>query len=249
MKVIGIIPARYASTRFPGKPLQLIHGKSMIERVYQSTIKSSLFSEVIVATDDQRIFDHVKNFGGKVEMTSENHASGTDRCLEVLEKLEANGEQADIVINIQGDEPFLDIKQFDQLVDLFKNDESCQIATLLKKIAAKEELFNSNVVKAVISHHKKALYFSRFALPYLRGKDEENWLGAHTYYKHIGIYAFKSSVLKQISKLERSSLEMAESLEQLRWLQNGYPINVDITEVENIAIDTPEDLEKLTNIF
>ena len=249
MKVIGIIPARYASTRFPGKPLQEIHGKTMINRVYNRAIKSPVFQKVVIATDDQRIFDHSIEFGADVMMTSEKHESGTDRCNEVIQKLENDKEFFDVIVNIQGDEPFLDISQFEQLVDIFRKNNEVQIATLAKEITNTKELFNSNVVKVIFDKNFQAIYFSRYALPYQRGKDQENWIATETYFKHIGIYAYKSEILKQISSLERSRLEISESLEQLRWIENAFKINIGITDIENIAIDIPADLEKFTNNF
>lgn len=233
MKILGIIPARYASTRFPAKPLADIAGKSMIERVYTQTRQSSKISKVVVATDDQRIFDHVRSFGGNVCMTSADHVSGTDRCFEALSKQD---EKYDYVINIQGDEPFISPKQIDLLGDLL--DGKTELATLGKKIADEESIANPNVVKLVKSSLGEALYFSRFPIPYLRNNV------AHPFFKHIGMYAYRSDVLEKITKLPVSSLEKAESLEQLRWLENGYRIKVAETDQETIGVDTPEDLEK-----
>lgn len=242
MKILGIIPARYQSTRFPGKPLVDILGKPMIQRVYEQCKKSTLLSEIIVATDDERIASVVKDFGGKVMLTKESHPSGTDRCLEVLENYK---EPVDVVINIQGDEPFIDPNQIDSLAKLF-GDPKTQIATLIKKISHQEELFNSNVVKAVINKHSEALYFSRQAIPFIRGKETEEWLNNFTFNKHIGIYGFKADVLRSIGLLQASSLELAESLEQNRWLENGFSIKTAYTDLESVAIDSPADLLKIS---
>ncbi len=246
MKAIGIIPARYASTRFPGKPLIDIKGKSMIQRVYEQASFCQSLSEVYVATDDQRIYEHVLGFNGKVVMTSADHQSGTDRCKEAVDKIAADPNDL-IVVNIQGDEPLLNPEQIDLLLKSFSDQPETQIATLIKKIDQNEELFNPNVVKAVINHQKKAVYFSRETIPYLRNIEKEKWLETHTYFKHIGIYAYRANILSEITKIKQSSLELAECLEQLRWIENGYVIQTQITSVENIAIDTPEDLKKIVN--
>lgn len=240
MKTLGIIPARFASTRFPGKPLALIGGKTMIERVYAQCQKSSL-TDIIVATDDERIYDHVKSFG-QVIMTSTHHQSGTDRCQEVIEKLPKT---YDYVINIQGDEPFIDPAQINLLYSLLNGET--EIATLIKKIENPEHLFNSNVVKVVKGVTNQALYFSRSPIPFVRGKSEKDWLFNQTFYKHIGLYAYRTDVLKRISALKPSALEKAESLEQLRWLENGYSILTAETEIETFGIDSPEDLEAAKN--
>jgi 3-deoxy-manno-octulosonate cytidylyltransferase (CMP-KDO synthetase) len=241
MKVIGIIPARYASTRFPGKPLVQIDGMSMIERVYKQAQKASSLSKVIVATDDERIVQAVKQFNGKVMMTSATHQSGTDRCAEVAGNLK---EEFDIIINIQGDEPYINPEQINEVANCFNNSE-VQIATLIKKIDSPEELNSSNIVKVVLNKNSEALYFSRQPIPYLRNVELKEWLNNHTYYKHIGIYGFRSNVLKELVKLPSSSLEKAESLEQLRWLENGYSINAHGTTYSSVSIDTPEDLKKI----
>jgi 3-deoxy-manno-octulosonate cytidylyltransferase (CMP-KDO synthetase) len=241
MKILGIIPARYASTRFPGKPLVDIAGKSMIQRVYEQSKKCTHLAEVIVATDDSRIFDHVIGFGGMAVMTSADHQSGTDRCAEVA----IQHPQYGIVINIQGDEPFIDPEQISKLAFCF-NDPLTQIATLVKKVQSDAELFNVNSPKVVINKLSEAVYFSRSPLPHLRGKEERDWLNYFTYFKHIGIYGYRADVLQQITKLPVSSLEKAESLEQLRWIENGYRVKVAETELETFAVDTPEDLGKLT---
>ena len=245
MNIIGIIPARYASTRFPGKPLIDIEGKSMIQRVYEQACQAKTISQVIVATDDERIFNAVKLFGGEVMMTSPSHQSGTDRCREVAEKI---GDGYEIIINIQGDEPFIAASQIDLLAGCFTGDD-IKIGTLIEKITNPNDLFNRNVVKVVIAHSGEVLFFSRAAIPILRNFDEKNWLNYHTFYKHIGTYAYRTEILKEISALKQSSLEKAEALEQLRWLENGYRIKAIVTELESFSIDTPDDLLKIkTNV-
>ncbi|MBE6174631.1 MAG: 3-deoxy-manno-octulosonate cytidylyltransferase [Rikenellaceae bacterium] len=241
MKVIAIIPARYASTRFPAKPLAKLGGKLVIERVYEQV--AGCVERAVVATDDERIYDAVKGFGGEVVMTSTEHRSGTDRCREAFEKV---GFDADIVINVQGDEPFIQPEQIETLKRCFEN-EGTEIATLVKPFSVEdgiEALENPNSPKVVVDEQMHALYFSRSVVPYLRGVERAEWLHHHTFYKHIGIYAFRAEVLKQVTSLPQSSLEKAESLEQLRWLENGYKIGVGITNVETIGIDTPEDLQR-----
>jgi 3-deoxy-manno-octulosonate cytidylyltransferase (CMP-KDO synthetase) len=240
MQILGIIPARYASTRFPGKPLVDIAGKSMIQRVYEQAKKCTQLSEVIVATDDDRIFEHVHDFGGKAVMTSSTHQSGTDRCAEAAEK----HPEYDVIINIQGDEPYIDPEQISKLISCF-NDADTQLATLIKKVSNEQELHNTNSPKVIINKNSEAIYFSRSPLPHIRGQEPQNWLQHFTYFKHIGIYGYRADVLKLITKLPVSLLEKAESLEQLRWIENGYKIKVAETEIETIAIDTPEDLKKL----
>ena len=239
MRILGVIPARYASTRFPAKPLVDIAGQSMIERVYNQVKKSRSITKAIVATDHPKIFEHVKAFGGDVCMTSESHASGTDRCFEVLKK---ETDQFDYVINIQGDEPFIAPHQIDLLASLL--DGKTELATLSKKIESKEQLFSATIVKIVLTKDSKALYFSRSPIPHIRNIAQEHWLSNHAFYKHIGMYGYRTDILGQITKLKISSLENAESLEQLRWLENGYSIKVAETMEETIGIDTPEDLEK-----
>lgn len=239
MRILGVIPARYASTRFPSKPLIDIGGQSMIERVYRQVKKSGSISKVIVATDHHKICDQVITFGGEVRLTSESHASGTDRCFEVLTN---EITKFDYVINIQGDEPFIAPKQIDLLAALL--DGKTELATLAKKIEDSEQLFNSNIVKIVLDKNWNALYFSRSAIPHLRNIAPDQWLRNHTFYKHIGMYAYRADILEKITKLNMSLLEKAESLEQLRWLENGYSIKVAETMDETIGIDTPEDLEK-----
>ena len=240
MKILGIIPARYASTRFPGKPLVDIAGKSMIQRVYEQAKKCGHLNEVIVATDDSRIFDHVTAFGGVAILTSSAHQSGTDRCAEVAQK----HPDYEVIINIQGDEPYIDPEQISKLISCF-NDAGTQIATLIKRVQTEQELHNINSPKVIINKHSEAIYFSRSPLPHIRGQKPENWLQHFTYFKHIGIYGYWADILQQITKLPMSSLEKAESLEQLRWIENGYKIKTAETEIETIAIDTPEDLLNL----
>jgi 3-deoxy-manno-octulosonate cytidylyltransferase (CMP-KDO synthetase) len=239
--IIGIIPARYASTRFPGKPLADIGGKSMIQRVYEQTKKSSRISEVIVATDDNRIANAVKNFGGNVCMTSTLHQSGTDRCAEVVEQRKL---QADAIINIQGDEPFIDPRQIDLVCSCF-DDATVQLATLVKKITSEELLFNPNSPKVILDKDQNAIYFSRHPIPFVRGKEQSSWLTAHAFYQHIGIYGYATEALKKITKLPVSSLEKTESLEQLRWVENGFKIRTAITTLDTLAVDTPEDLTRI----
>ena len=241
MKFIAIIPARYASTRFPAKPLAVLGGKPVIQRVYEQV--SKVMDATVVATDDQRIYDAVKAFGGRVEMTSTAHRSGTDRCWEAYTK---QGETFDVVINVQGDEPFVQRSQLEALKACFE-DPSVDIATLVNPFKAGDDyskLENPNSPKVVLDAQHRALYFSRSVIPYLRGKERAEWLKEHTYYKHIGLYAFRREVLGRVTSLPQSSLEKAESLEQLRWLENGYRIGVALSEVETIGIDTPEDLER-----
>ena len=247
MKFIGIIPARYASTRFPGKPLADMDGKPMIQRVYEQVIQA--VDEVCVATDDERIEAAVKAFGGKVVMTSDKHRSGTDRCFEAYQKI---GKGFDVVINIQGDEPFIHPEQIETIKSCF-TDEQVQIATLVKHFLPDDDfestLFNPNSPKVVVNKKMEAMYFSRSIIPYIRGKQYTEWLPSHTFYKHIGMYAYRADVLAEITALPQSTLELAESLEQLRWLENGYKIKVGITRQETIGIDTPEDLLKALEVL
>ena len=245
MKIIGIIPARYASTRFPAKPLIDIGGKSMIQRVYEQANKSKSLSDVVVATDDDRIASHVKSFGGNVVMTSESHQSGTDRCFEAIN---AFSKDADVVINIQGDEPFIHPEQVDLVASCFASAD-VEIATLVKKISTEEDLFNANIPKVLLNMNKEAILFSRQTIPHIRGKEFHEWLKCFTFYKHIGIYAYRTKVLAEITALKQSALELAESLEQLRWLENGYKIKVEITDFESVAVDTPNDLKKLAKFL
>ena len=241
MKFIGIIPARYASTRFPAKPLALLGGKPVIQRVYEQV--ANVLDDAIVATDDERIYQAVESFGGKVVMTDVNHKSGTDRCYEAY--LNAKSD-ADVIINIQGDEPFIHHTQLESIKNCF-TDHGTQIATLVKPFTAQDTfdaLENVNSPKVVVSKNMQALYFSRSIIPFQRNRDKKEWLEGHTYYKHIGLYAYKADVLKEITQLPQSALEIAESLEQLRWLENGYTIKVGVSNIETIGIDTPEDLQR-----
>ncbi len=244
MKFIAIIPARYQSTRFPGKPLAMIGNKSMIQWVYENVAKA--VNEVWVATDDERIFKAVKSFGGNAIETLSSHQSGTDRCAEAAFKI-AEKTDFDIVINVQGDEPFIQPKQIELLKSCFSLD--ADIATLIKRIETTEELFNPNRPKVVTDNQKNALYFSRSTVPYLRGRETENWLLEQTFWAHIGMYAYKTDVLQKISKLKQGELEKAESLEQLRWLENGFKIKTAVTEHQSIGIDTPEDLIKALQLL
>lgn len=239
MKVVGIIPARYNSTRFPGKPLAMIKGKTMIQRVYEQAWKSKL-DAVVVATDDIRIADEVLKFGGKYVMTDPRHQSGTDRCCEAVQMLE---EQYDAVINIQGDEPFIDPRHIDLLVDLISRDDT-QLASLVKRVEEAEDLFGSSKVKVVMDKTGKALYFSRNPIPFMQNVAHEKWLQKGRFYQHIGIYAYKTETLHQIAKMQPSALEQAESLEQLRWLENGLSIRMAVVAGESLSIDTPDDLAK-----
>lgn len=244
MKFLAIIPARYASTRFPGKPLAVLGGKTVIQRVYEQV---AAVLEAVVATDDQRIRDAVLAFGGRVEMTSAEHRSGTDRCREAFETVCARtGEHYDVVINVQGDEPFIRASQLEAVMRCF-DDPQTDIATLVKPFAESDGLAaleNPNSPKVVLDSRSQALYFSRSVIPYLRGVPREEWLARHTFYKHIGLYAFRCEALRAVTELPQSTLEKAESLEQLRWLENGYRIGVGITDAETVGIDTPEDLER-----
>ena len=239
MKFLGIIPARFASTRFPGKPLAAIGGKTMIQRVFEQAKKSRLLSEVIIATDDYRIADHVKEFGGNVELTSVSHQSGTDRCAEVSTR----NPGYDIIINIQGDEPFIDPEQIDLVCECFNN-PTVVIATLIKSISVNDELFDNNIPKVIVNRLNEAIYFSRTAIPFFRELEPAKWLKKYQYYKHIGIYGYKDSTLQIITKLPVSGLEKAEALEQLRWIENGFKIHTALTDFENFSIDTPQDLQK-----
>ncbi len=243
MKVLGIIPARYASTRFPGKPLAMIKGKTMIRRVVEQAWKSKL-DAVVVATDDMRIADEVLGFGGQYVLTDPNHRSGTDRCREALDTLET---QYDAVVNIQGDEPFIDPRQINALVDLISEEET-QIASLVRRIDDEDALFSTNTVKVVMDNEGKALYFSRNPIPFMRNVAREQWLENGVFYQHVGIYAYKAEVLRRIAALPPSKLEMAESLEQLRWLENGLPIRMAVTNLMNVSIDTPSDLDKVERL-
>lgn len=246
MKFIGIIPARYASTRFPGKPLADMKGKYMIQRVYEQARK--VLDNVCVATDDDRIFNAVESFGGNVVMTSAEYRSGTDRCFEAYNRLGGN---EDVIINIQGDEPFIKPEQIESLIACFDSPQT-QIATLVRPFEVTEgyeALANPNSPKVILNDKNEALYFSRSIIPYMRNISPEQWPDKHVYYKHIGMYGYRADILSQITQLPQSSLEIAESLEQLRWLQNGYTIKVGITTQETIGIDTPDDLQKALTLL
>jgi 3-deoxy-manno-octulosonate cytidylyltransferase (CMP-KDO synthetase) len=246
MNFVGIIPARYASTRFPGKPLVEISGKMMIQRVYEQVSKK--LDNVWVATDDKRIYDAVQSFAGKVVMTSTEHASGTDRVNEAYQKIvKAENKSFDIIINVQGDEPFIQEEQIASLMSCFSSPD-VDIATLIKKVDDNDELFDVNKVKVVCADNGKALYFSRHTIPFIRGIEKSEWLNKHTFYKHIGMYAYRSDVLRQIAGMPMGLLEKSESLEQLRWLEKGLNIQTAITDIESVGIDTPEDLEKVKNL-
>jgi 3-deoxy-manno-octulosonate cytidylyltransferase (CMP-KDO synthetase) len=241
MKFIAIIPARYASTRFPGKPLAMLGGKPVIQRVYEQV--AGVLDAAVVATDDRRIYEAVLAFGGRAEMTSPEHRSGTDRCWEAYCR---QGEAYDAVVNVQGDEPFIRPEQLEAVCRCF-DDPATDIATLVKPFAAEDGLAaleNPNSPKVVLDAASRAVYFSRSVIPYLRGVPREEWLARHTFYKHIGLYAFRTEVLGRITALPSSTLERAESLEQLRWIENGYRIGVGITQAETVGIDTPEDLAR-----
>ena len=243
--ITGIIPARYASKRFPGKPLVDIHGKSMLQRVYEQCQKSNL-DRIVVATDDERIVAHVQDFEGEVILTASTHKSGTDRIAEAADKL--NLQNNGIVVNIQGDEPFIHPKDINLLAACFEN-KTTQIATLVKKINAIETLENPNNPKVVLNINKEALYFSRAPIPHLKDLKKQDWLNHHTFFKHIGIYGFRTAILKEISQLPSSLLEQKEGLEQLRWLENGYRIQTAETNSESIAVDCPEDLIRIDKKF
>lgn len=244
MKILGVIPARYASTRFPGKPLVDLGGKSMIQRVYEQVRKASTISHTVIATDHEGIFEHAKEFGADVCMTSDHHISGTDRCYEALS---LQSTSFDYVINVQGDEPFIQPGQIDLLGKLL--DGKTEIATLVKRIEQQDHLFNPNIVKAVISVRKEALYFSRSPIPHIRNTPEAQWLEKQTFYKHIGMYAYRADILEKITELATGLLEKAESLEQLRWLENGFRVMVEETKMETIGIDTPEDMDRALAIL
>ncbi len=242
--ILGIIPARYGSSRFPGKPLIDILGKSMIQRVYEQAKKSSMLTDVVVATDDERIYKHVEAFGGKVVYTKEDHPSGTDRCFEALQKTNVS---FDYVIDIQGDEPFIDPTQIDLLCKVC--DGSTELATLMIPVDSHEVLFDMGEVKITLNSNMEALYFSRMVIPYIKGKPQEEWHKHHNYYRHVGMYAYRKDVLEQVTKLTPSSLELAESLEQLRWLENGFKVKCAITNFDSHCIDTPEDIEKVIRLM
>lgn len=241
MKYLALIPARYASTRFPGKPLAKLGGKLVVQRVYEQA--KLAFDDVYVCTDDERIFSAVESFGGQAVMTDSTLRSGTDRCWQACERLATD---ADVIVNIQGDEPFVQKSQLDAVKGCFL-DEGTQIATLVKPFSSDdsfEVLSNPNSPKVVVDKSMRAMYFSRSVIPFLRGVEQDEWLHSHTFYKHIGLYAYRLGVLREISHLPQGELEKAESLEQLRWLENGYTIKVALTDVETVGIDTPADLQR-----
>jgi len=243
MEFIGIIPSRYASTRFPGKPLADIHGKTMIERVYEQAKKA--IETVYVATDDKKIFDETKRFGGNVIMTSEDHQSGTDRLAEAIDLIQKNtNTNYDVVINIQGDEPFIQPEQIEKIKSCF-NDNNTKIATLVKKIENSEDIFDTNKPKVTFDKNMNAICFSRSPIPFIRNVEKSDWHLKHDFYRHIGMYAYKTETLIELTKLEQSPLELAESLEQMRWIENGYQIKVAKTSFDSLGVDTPEDLEKI----
>jgi 3-deoxy-manno-octulosonate cytidylyltransferase (CMP-KDO synthetase) len=244
MSIIGIIPARYASTRYPGKPLIDIKGKTMLQRVYEQSAKAHLIQEVIIATDDVRIADHAKSFGAKVFMTKTDHPSGTDRCFEAYQLY---GKRFEHVINIQGDEPFLDPEQINSLAQVC--DPSVEIATQMTRCSDYESLFDKGEVKITLNVKHEALYFSRNVIPFIKGKEEKEWHKHFAYYRHVGMYAYRVDILEKITKLKPSALENAESLEQLRWLENGYKIKCVETDFDSHCIDTPEDVEKALRLM
>ena len=240
---IGIIPARYSSTRFPGKPLSILGGKPVIQRVYEQT--SKVLNNVCVATDDERIYNKVMEFGGNAVMTRADHKSGTDRIAEAYGKI---GKSYKVVINIQGDEPFIHPEQIESVMECF-DDKDVEIATLGKRFTSMEAVQNPNSPKIVVDNRGFAMYFSRSVIPFVRGVEEGEWLGRYPFLKHLGLYAYRVDVLKAITALPQSSLEKAESLEQLRWLQNGFRIKVAETEFETVGIDTPEDLKRAEELL
>jgi 3-deoxy-manno-octulosonate cytidylyltransferase (CMP-KDO synthetase) len=250
MKFVGIIPARYASSRFPGKALFVIEGKTMIQRVYEQAKKSSVLSELYVATDDISIETHVKNFGGNVVMTSKKHLCGTDRCHEAFNIInkEKKYSSGDVVINIQGDEPLINPKQIELVCSCFGK-AKVNIATLIRKIDSYDDLMNPGVMKVVTDKSNKALYFSRAVIPFLRGVQQSEWMNHHDFFMHIGLYAYKASTLNEIVELPQSALEKAESLEQLRWIENGYSIYVEHTEFASHSVDTPNDVKKIVELL
>lgn len=244
MKFMAVIPARYASTRFPGKPLAMLGGKTVIQRVYEQV--STVLDEVYVATDDERIRQAVEAFGGRAVMTRTDHKSGTDRIEEAVEKIEQQSHLsnlADVIINVQGDEPFIQPSQVRTLMELFDEPQT-QIGTLGKRFDSMEAVMNPNSPKIVCDRRGFALYFSRSVIPFVRGKQQSEWIDCYPYLKHLGIYAYRREVLNEVTRLPQSPLELAESLEQLRWLENGYRIRVGLTDVETVGIDTPEDLQR-----
>jgi len=248
MNIVGIIPSRYSSSRLPGKPLAMIGSKPMVQWVYENCQKG--LEHIFVATDDQRIIDAVEAFGGKAVMTREDHTSGTDRCAEAAEKIkEKYGLEADVVINIQGDEPFFESAQLDDIKKCFDNPDT-QIATLIQEAKDLDQVLSNSEVKVVLNHKGEGIYFSRSPIPFLRNVEQSEWMNHQTFHRHLGIYAYRAETLKKIVLLEQSSLEKAESLEQLRWIENGFPVTCVVTELdETMCIDTPEDLAKANQLI
>lgn len=244
MSILGIIPARYASSRFPGKPLALIQGKSMLQRVYEQTIQAQLLDEVIIATDDERIANHASEFGAKVVITKAEHPSGTDRCFEAYQ---LHGKKFDYILNVQGDEPFLDPEQIDSLARACNGE--VEIATQMIKCTNHEVLVDTGEVKIVLNTKKEALYFSRNVIPHIKNKEEKDWHTCFDYYRHVGMYVYRADILEKITSLQPSSLEKAESLEQLRWLEHGYKISCVETNFDSHCVDTPEDIEKVLRLM
>lgn len=244
MNILGIIPARFESSRFPGKPLADIAGKSMIRRVYEQASKVTSLSKVIVATDHEDVYDHVRSFDGNAVITNPDHPSGTDRCFEVLNK---ENKFYEFIVNIQGDEPFVAPDQIELLVSIL--DHSVELATLAKKIETNEELIDPNEAKLVLNSKNEGIYFSRNPIPYLKDIPRIDWVEHHEYFKHVGVYAYRSDVLESITKIPVSDLEKAESLEQLRWIENGYTIKVALTNIDSVCIDTPDDIKKALKVF
>jgi 3-deoxy-manno-octulosonate cytidylyltransferase (CMP-KDO synthetase) len=244
MSVLAIIPARYASTRFPGKPLVNIKGKSMLQRVYEQTIKAKKIDEVLIATDDERISNHCKEIGAKVIITAVHHPSGTDRCFEAYQ---LNNKKFDYVLNVQGDEPFLDPEQINSLINVC--DGHVEIATQMIKCHDSSVLFDKGEVKIILNTNKEALYFSRNVIPYIKGIDQADWHKHYNYYRHVGMYVYRTDILEKITRLKPSALELAESLEQLRWVENGYKIKCVETDFDSHCVDTPEDIEKVIRLM
>lgn len=247
MNILGVIPARFGSQRLEGKPLVDICGKTMIQRVYEQA--SKVLEHLVVATDDQRIYDNVKSFGGRVVMTSSTHNTGTNRCLEAYEILQKESDIIfDFVINVQGDEPLLEPGQIKSLIKCF-DDPTTELATLVMPVNSEADLFNESEVFVVFDKNKKALYFSRSVIPHVRGVHKTQWLKHHTYFKHLGMYGFKVESLKKFAHLEQTKLELTESLEQNRWLENGGVIKIEISQHDTIPVDTIDDLEKVRRII
>lgn len=244
MSILGIIPARYASTRFPGKPLAMIKGISMLQRVYTQAKKAKHLQDIIIATDDQRIKDHATSFGARTIITKEDHPSGTDRCFEAYT---LNEKKYDYVLNIQGDEPFLDPEQIDSLAKAC--DGTVEIATQMIKCTNTQVLFDKGEVKIILNNKREALYFSRNVIPFIKGKPENEWHKHYDYYRHVGMYAYRTDILEKITQLKPSALELAESLEQLRWLENGYKIKCIETNFDSHCVDTPDDIDKVLKLM